>query len=333
MAPPPFLNSARTPAGNTGFDFGAALPGTCRRAGADSCEFAVLAARKSLGGAQQLADQGFGQHQLGLVEIAHGEFRRLFLVRAGVGPLKRHDAVAALALDGADDPAKTLAPAFMGEGQFDPGLLADRPEKVGGAHQGAIEARRGDLQPIGLADRILDIDHRRQSVVDFLAFVDGQRTVGPLGHDLDDRPLPAHDLDPHEAKAHRVQHTLGNRGDPRGHAGLRDETRLVERSVRILDGRVECLANVGVCVLRGVQICVRSVPGKTKKSGSRQGPTPAQALAGHDEDVDCRLYSPIAGRAQARRIAGSPPNGGAANKNGRRPQCHLPKTARGSILS
>ena len=162
----------------------------------------------------------------------------------------------------------------MGEGQFDSRLLAQGARKIRGANQRAVEARRRDFQPIGLADRILDIDHRRQGVVNFLAFVDGQRAIRPLGHDLDDGALPGREFDAHQTKAHGIEHALRNRGDPRGHAGFRDKTRLIKRSVRILDRRVQCLVNFGFGVRRCVQFpSVRSRV-KQKRAGPARAPLP-----------------------------------------------------------
>ena len=75
-----------------------------------------------------------------------------------------------------------------------------------------------------------------------------------------------------------------------------------------MDRRVQCLVNFGFGVRRCVQISVRSVAGKTKKSGSRLGPTPVRALAGHNEDVDWPLYNrkPASAQGFASRLILSP---------------------------
>ena len=229
-----------------------------------------------LGGAQRLADKLLGQHQLGLVEIAQFHARQFFLVRAGVGPLQNEDGVAAFPFDGADRTAKSLAAAIVRPAQFYARVHADGPAEIRDACQRTVDAGRGNLQPVGRRNRIFDVERRRQRVVDRLAIVDGQRSVRPLGHDLDRHPLSGHDLDPHEAKIHRNKDWPRHGGDARGHAGLFDQSRLIQRRV---ENSIKSWSCDGVVSLKW---SIRKSPigrtggMKTKKSGSRLGPTPAR---------------------------------------------------------
>ncbi len=52
------------------------------------------------------------------------------------------------------------------------------------AHQRPVDARRGDFQPIGLAHRLLEVEHRRQRLAGAFAIVDRHGSVRALGHDL-----------------------------------------------------------------------------------------------------------------------------------------------------
>ena len=51
-------------------------------------------------------------------------------------------------------------------------------------HQRPVDARRGNLEPIGAVDRVGDIEHRRQRARDLLAILHRHRAVRPLRHDL-----------------------------------------------------------------------------------------------------------------------------------------------------
>ena len=73
----------------------------------------------------------------------------------------------------------------MGDRHLDLHEMAGIALEIGTAHQRTVDARRGNLQPVGALDRIGDVEHRRQRPRDRLAILDLHRAIGPLGHDLD----------------------------------------------------------------------------------------------------------------------------------------------------
>ncbi len=174
----------------------------------------------------------------------------------------------------------------MRPAQFYARVHPDGAAKIRNARQRAVDAGRGNLQPVGRRNRVLDVQRRRQRIVDRLAVVDGQRSVRPLGHDLDRRPLSGQDLDPHKAKIHRHEDRPRDGGDARGDAGLFDQARLIERRVK----------NLQVLVVRWccfAQMVDPKKPGlgrqaglKQKRAGPAWAPLPRGHLIGHDEVVD-----------------------------------------------
>jgi hypothetical protein len=97
----------------------------------------------------------------------------------------------------------------------------------------AVDAGRGNLQPIGLFDQVFDVENGGERLRGELAFVDADETVRPLDHDLQRAAVLRRNLDAHETQAEIGQHLFRNMGDARGDAGLARQTRLVERRQRI----------------------------------------------------------------------------------------------------
>jgi hypothetical protein len=98
--------------------------------------------------------------------------------------------------------------------------------EIGAAHQRPVDTGRGNLQPIGLVDRVGDVQNRRQRPRDRLAIVDLHRSVGPFRHDLHGAAEFAGYLDPHQPVAHSLQHRACDRRHPRRHARLDHQARL-----------------------------------------------------------------------------------------------------------
>ncbi len=101
--------------------------------------------------------------------------------------------------------------------------------EIRAAHQRAVDAGRGNFQPVGLLDRIVDVEHRRQRPRDILAILDAHRAVGALGHDLHRAAGLRGDAHAHQAEAEVGEHRLGQHADAGGDAGVDDQARLVER--------------------------------------------------------------------------------------------------------
>ena len=126
-----------------------------------------------------------------------------------------------------EDAAKTLA-AIDGDRHLDARLVADGAAKIGFAHQRPVDAGRGDLQPVGLREQVLDVERRRQIFARALAILDRYRPVGAFGHDLHGCARPGGDLHPDEPEAEIAQHGLGDAADPLGEAVVGDDARFVE---------------------------------------------------------------------------------------------------------
>jgi hypothetical protein len=109
------------------------------------------------------------------------------------------------------------------------------------AHQGPIDAGRGNLEAIGLADRIFEVEHGRERHARPFAVVDGHRAVGPLRHDLQGRSAGRRYFDPHQPKSQIAQDRPDDRADASGAGPVVDETRFVER----VAGRPVCGARTG----------------------------------------------------------------------------------------
>ena len=130
-----------------------------------------------------------------------------------------------VAFDAGQRAAEPLA-ALMRDRHLDLHEMAGITLEIGAADQRPVDARRGDLQPIGAFDRIGDVEHRRQRPRDRLAILDQHGSVGPFRHDLDGAAGFAGNPDPHQPVAHALQHRVRDRRDPRRHARLDDEARL-----------------------------------------------------------------------------------------------------------
>ena len=76
---------------------------------------------------------------------------------------------------------------------------------------------------IGLLDRILDVEHRRDGTAHFLAILDGHRAVVALGHDLQRQAVLRREADAHEAKADGAKHRRNDQRDARIDAAFADD--------------------------------------------------------------------------------------------------------------
>ena len=117
----------------------------------------------------------------------------------------------------------------MGDRHLDFHEMAGIALEIGPPHQRPVDAGRRNLQPIGLLDRVGDVEHRRQRPRNRLAIVDLHGSIGPFGHDLDRAAVLGGDLDPHQPVAHPLQHRACDRRHARSHARLDHETRLGEQ--------------------------------------------------------------------------------------------------------
>ena len=110
---------------------------------------------------------------------------------------------------------------------FDLRLVPEMALEIGTARERAVDAGRGQFQPIAAADRIFDVERGRQRAARRLAILDREGAVGPLRHDLNRAAVAARDMDAHQPIAEIRKDRLGDRRDPRRQADFHDEPRLV----------------------------------------------------------------------------------------------------------
>ena len=133
-----------------------------------------------------------------LADVFHRRAARRHLRR----PWHRRDADATRSPSTPTERAAEPLAALMGDRHLDLHEMAGIALEIRAAHQRPVDARRGNLQPIGALDRVGDIEHRRQRARDRLAILDLHRAVRPLGHDLHGAAGLAGNPDPHQAIAH-----------------------------------------------------------------------------------------------------------------------------------
>ena len=143
-------------------------------------EIAAQLALRGLAAPHRFGDQLVGQNQPGIGDIFHDQRHIDIFARARVIAMQPHR----IALDASKRAAEPLA-ALMRHRHLDLDEVAGIALEIGAAHQRPVDARRGNLQPVGAVDRIGDVQHRRQRPRDRLAVLDLHRSVGPLRHDLD----------------------------------------------------------------------------------------------------------------------------------------------------
>ncbi len=130
-----------------------------------------------------------------------------------------------IALNADECAAEPLA-AVTGDRHLDFDEMAGVTLEIGTAHQRPVDARRGNLQPIGAIDRIGDIEHRRQRARHRFAILDLHRSVRPFRHDLHGAAGLAGNPDAHETIAQLLQDGAGDGRDARRHPGLDHQARL-----------------------------------------------------------------------------------------------------------
>ena len=133
-------------------------------------------------------------------------------------------------------PAKPLA-AFERVAQLDARLVADGAAEIGFAHQRPVDARRRHFQPVGRADRVFEVEMRRDRHAGGLAILDAHRAVRLLGHHLQDRRGGGGELHPHQPIADARSGRRDDLGDAPRLPVLDDEPRLVETLGRGLERR------------------------------------------------------------------------------------------------
>ena len=183
-----------------------------------------IALQLALGGfaaAHQFRDQFVGQHELGLGDVFHREQD----VDVLIGPRIVAMQLDRIALDADERAAKPLA-ALVSDRHLDLDEMAGVALEIGAANQRPIDARRGNLQPIGTVDRVGDVEHRRQCTRHRLAILDLHRSIRPFGHDLHSAAGLAGNPDAHQAIAQLLQDGACDRGDARRHPGLDHQARL-----------------------------------------------------------------------------------------------------------
>ena len=174
-----------------------------------------------LAAAHRFRDQLVGQHQPRVGDVFHHKQHLGIFALRRVVAMKTHG----IAFDAAQRAAEPLA-ALMRHRHLDLDEMTGIALEIGTAHQRAVDAGRGNFQPVGALDRIGDVEHRRQRPRDRLAILDQHGAVGPLRHDLDGAAGFARNLDADQPVAHALQHGTRDRGHPRRHAGLDHEARL-----------------------------------------------------------------------------------------------------------
>jgi hypothetical protein len=92
----------------------------------------------------------------------------------------------------------------------------------------SVDAGRRDFEPVGLAHRLLEVEHRRQRLARAFAIADRHGPVRTLGHDLHRRALGRGNLHPDDAQSEIAQHRLGDARDAPREADVVDEARLEE---------------------------------------------------------------------------------------------------------
>ena len=105
----------------------------------------------------RFGDQLIGQNQPRVGDVFHHQRDVGFFAGAAVIAMKPYG-VAFDALQGA---AKPLA-ALMGDRHLDLHEMTNIALEIGTPHQRTVDSGRGNLQPVGLFDRIGDIEHRRE---------------------------------------------------------------------------------------------------------------------------------------------------------------------------
>src|SRR5512134_351334 len=151
---------------------------------------------------QRLADELVRQHKPRLAD----ELERQAEVRAA-GPLelgRDPDLARLVALERAAEPLAALDRLA----QLDLGLVAAPVLEIRRPDERAIDAGRGDLEPVAAGHRIVRIEQRRHLTRNRLAIVDADAAVRPLGHDLHRLSVPPRHLDPHETEAQVLEHRL-----------------------------------------------------------------------------------------------------------------------------
>ena len=130
-----------------------------------------------------------------------------------------------------------------GHVHFDLDEVAGETLEIGLAHQRPVDAGRGNFQPVGAVDRLVDVENRRQSPRNGLAVLDRHAAVRALRHDLDGGAVSGRNLNPYKAIAELFDDRLGDMGDARADAGLDNQPGLG----RVRGGlrgrfRLECFA-------------------------------------------------------------------------------------------
>ncbi len=83
------------------------------------------------------------------------------------------------------------------------------------------------LEMIGLLDRILDIERRRDGAAHLLAILDGHRAVFALGHDLQRQAVLGRQADAHKAEADGAKDRRDDQRDARIDAAFADDAVIV----------------------------------------------------------------------------------------------------------
>ena len=174
---------------------------------------------------ERFRDEGVGEHELRLGHLRDRQMHDLLLRIA-------HADRGLVALDADDFAAKAFA-AFDHHGHFDLRFVSHMALEVGTARQRAVDAGRGQFQPIAAADRIVDVERGRKRAARRLAILDREGAVGALRHDLNRAAVAARDMHAHEPIAQIREHRLRDRGNPRRQSGFGDEPRLIHRGFRM----------------------------------------------------------------------------------------------------
>ena len=98
-------------------------------------------------------------------------------------------------------PTPVQTAAIDGFCQFDLGFVTFPVGEIGGAHERAVDAGRGDFENVVLLDRVLDVQSRGNRGRDIAAFIDANPAIRPVRHDLQNTHRTAHQTNADEFKA------------------------------------------------------------------------------------------------------------------------------------
>ena len=178
----------------------------------DFVELGFVYIATGFAGAQHVADQVVGQHQLGLGKPLKLQANRAFL------DLDQNFA----ALRTGQIAPEPFAPVDQ-IGCFQLGNIARPGVEILHPGQGPVDAGAGNLERVIVVNRVLDVQRGRDRRRDFRAVVNFDPAMRFVGHDLQRRAVAAHQADAHQFEAEVFDHGRHEGGQPLVDLGLGDQ--------------------------------------------------------------------------------------------------------------